>query len=115
MLADPRRPHAQHWLVDNGFEDERSLDPASAMLLMTETLATILDTDGPAGLVEHLEQLGSPLSKRPSLTTCGEPAPHTSPAVLEATGKAHPNAKVAKAAARPPSSFAPREMPASQR
>ena len=53
------RPHAQHWLVDNGFEDERSLDPASAMLLMTETLATILDTDGPAGLVEHLQQLGS--------------------------------------------------------
>jgi hypothetical protein len=99
MLADPSlRPHAQHWLVDNGFEDERSLDPASAMLLMTETLATILDTDGPAGLVEHLEQLGSPAEQAAVLDDLWRArTPHVA-AVLEATGKAHPNAKVAKAA-----------------
>jgi Plasmid pRiA4b ORF-3-like protein len=99
MLADPSlRPHAQHWLVENGFEDERSLDPASAMLLMTETLATILDTDGPAGLVEHLEQLGSPAEQAAVLDDLWRArTPHVA-AVLEATGKAHPNAKVAKAA-----------------
>jgi hypothetical protein len=99
MLADPSlRPHAQLWLVQNGFEDERSLDPASAMLLMAETLATILDTDGPAGLVEHLEQLGPPAEQVAILDDLWRArTPHVA-AVLEATGKAHPNAKVAKAA-----------------
>jgi hypothetical protein len=99
MLADPSlRPHAQLWLVENGFEDERSLDPASTMLLMTETLATILDTDGPAGLVEHLEQLGPPAEQAAVLDDLWRArTPHVA-AVLEATGKAHPNAKVAKAA-----------------
>jgi Plasmid pRiA4b ORF-3-like protein len=99
LLADPSlRPHAQLWLVENGFEDEHNLDPSSMMLLMAETLATILDTDGPAGLVEHLEQLGPPDEQAAVLDSLWRARTPRAAAVLEATGKAHPNARVAKAA-----------------
>jgi Plasmid pRiA4b ORF-3-like protein len=99
MLGDPSlRPHAQMWLVENGFEDEHSLDPASAALLMAETLAAILDTDGPAGLVEHLEQLGPPDEQAAVLGDLWRARTPRSFAVLESIGKAHPSAKVAKAA-----------------
>jgi Plasmid pRiA4b ORF-3-like protein len=99
MLGDPSlRPQAQMWLVENGFEDEHSLDPASAALLMAETLAAILDTDGPAGLVEHLEQLGPPDEQAAVLGDLWRArTPRTFP-VLEAIGTAHPSARVAKAA-----------------
>jgi len=99
MLPDAAlRPHAQLWLVENGFEDERSLDPTSATLLMTETLASILDTDGPAGLVEHLEQLGPPGEQAVVLGDLWRAQTPRAFAVLEAVGKAHPSASVAKAA-----------------
>jgi len=52
----------------------------------------------PAGLVEHLEQLGPPAEQAAVLDDLWRArTPHVA-AVLEATGKAHPNAKVAKAA-----------------
>jgi Plasmid pRiA4b ORF-3-like protein len=99
LLADPRlRPHAQLWLVEHGLEDERGLDPASAMLLMAETLGTILDADGPAGLVEHLERLGPPAEQASVLAELWRAGTPRVAAVLEAAGKAHPDAKVAKAA-----------------
>jgi hypothetical protein len=81
------------------------------MLLMAETLATILDGDGPAGLVEHLEQLGPPAEQAAVLDDLWRArTPHLA-AVLEATGKAHPNAKVAKAARKAAFKLAPRESP----
>ncbi len=99
MVDDPDiGPLAQMWLVQRGLEDERSLDPASAVLLMAETLASILDSDGPAGLVEHLEQFGPPDEQ---VAVVGELWRARTPrvaVVLEATGKAHPDSKVAKAA-----------------
>jgi hypothetical protein len=99
MLSDPTlRPYAQMWLVQNGFEDERSLDPVAATLLMAETLATILDIDGPASLVEHLEELGPPGEQVAMLEDLWRvPSPRIE-SVLEAIGKAHPTPKVAKAA-----------------
>ncbi len=53
MLADPAlRPYAQLWLVGEGSADAASLEPASARVLMAETLASVLRDAGPAGLVE---------------------------------------------------------------
>ncbi len=99
MLADPAlRPHAQMWLVQRGVEDEGSLDPASATLLMAETLATILDADGPAGLVEHVQQLGPPDEQASVLANLWRAQTPRAATVLETIGKAHPSAKVAKAA-----------------
>jgi hypothetical protein len=99
MLADADLgPLAQIWLVQRGLEDERSLDPASAVLLMAETLASILDSDGPAGLVEHLAQLGPPDEQAAMLSDLWRAQTPRAAAVLEATGKAHPDSKVAKAA-----------------
>src|SRR4029450_12204897 len=80
MLADPSlRPHAQHWLVDNGFEGERSLDPPWAMLLMTERWPRSWTPTARPGWSSTWSSSALPLSKRPSLTTCGEPAPHPAP------------------------------------
>jgi hypothetical protein len=99
MVADADLgPLAQMWLVQRGLEDERSLDPASAALLMAETLASILDSDGPAGLVEHLEQLGPPDEQAAMLDDLWRARTPHAAAVLEAAGKAHPDSKVAKAA-----------------
>ncbi len=99
MLADADlRPLAHVWLVQRGLEDERSLDPASAVLLMGETLASILDRDGPAGLVEHLEQFGPPGEQAAVLGDLWRARTPRAAAVLEAAGQAHPDSKVAKAA-----------------
>jgi hypothetical protein len=99
MLADPAlRPHAQIWLAQNGLEEEGSLDPASAVLLMAETLAATLDADGPAALVEQLEELGPPDEQAAVLGDLWRARTPHAAAVLEAIGKAHPSAKVAKAA-----------------
>jgi hypothetical protein len=99
LLADPAlQPLAQMWLVQRGLEDERSLDPASAVLLMAETLASILDSAGPAGLVEHLEQFGPPGEQAALLGDLWRARTPRAAAVLEAAGKAHPDTKVAKAA-----------------
>jgi Plasmid pRiA4b ORF-3-like protein len=99
MLADPGlSPHAQLWLVEGGLEDAASLDPASAMLLMAETLASILDDGGPAGLVEHLGQLGPPAEQATVLADLWRARTPRAAAVLEAAGKAHPDPQVAKAA-----------------
>jgi hypothetical protein len=99
MLPDPAlRPLAQMWLVQRGLEDERSLDPTSAVMLMAETLAAILDTDGPAGLVEHLQQFGPPDQQAAVLGDLWRARTPHAAAVLEAAGKAHPDTKVAKAA-----------------
>jgi len=99
MLTDPAlQPLAQMWLVQRGLEDERSLDPTSAVMLMAETLAAILDTDGPAGLVEHLQQFGPPDEQAAVLGDLWRARTPRAAAVLEATGKAHPDTKVAKAA-----------------
>jgi Plasmid pRiA4b ORF-3-like protein len=99
MLSDPTlRPHAQMWLVQNGFDDERTLDPGAATLLMAETLVTILDIDGPASLVEHMEELGPPGDQIAMVEDIWRaPSPRIE-GVLEAIGKAHPTANVAKAA-----------------
>jgi Plasmid pRiA4b ORF-3-like protein len=91
-------PLARMWLVQRGLEDETSLDPATAVLLMAETLASILDSDGPAGLVEHLEQFGPPDEQATMLGDLWRARTPHAAAVLEATGKAHPDPKVAKAA-----------------
>jgi hypothetical protein len=92
------RPLARMWLVQRGLEDESALDPASAALVMAETLASILGSDGPAGLVKHLEQFGPPGKQAAMLGDLWRArTPHTA-AVLEAVGKAHPDSKVAKAA-----------------
>lgn len=99
MLSDPTlRPYAQMWLVQNGFDDERSLDPAAATLLMAETLATILDIDGPASLVEHMEELGPPGEQIAMLEDLWRAPSPRMESVLETIGKAHPTPKVAKAA-----------------
>lgn len=64
MLADPELgPLARLWLVGRGLEDAVSLDQASARVSMAETLASALRDAGPAGLVEHLEQLGPRASR----------------------------------------------------
>jgi Plasmid pRiA4b ORF-3-like protein len=99
MLADPAlRPYAQLWLVEKGVEDPASLDPASARVLTAETLASVLRDAGPAGLVEHLEQLGAPAEQATVLADLWRARTPGAAAVLEAAGKAHPNAQVAKAA-----------------
>jgi hypothetical protein len=99
MLTDADLgPLARMWLVQRGLEDERSLDPASAVLLMAETLASILDGEGPAALVKHLEQLGPPDEQAALLGDLWRARTPHAAAVLEAAGKAHPDSKVAKAA-----------------
>jgi hypothetical protein len=99
MLADADLgPLARMWLVQRGLEDERSLDPASAVLLMAETLASILDGEGPAALVKYLEQLGPPDEQAAVLGDLWRVRTPHAAAVLEAAGKAHPDSKVAKAA-----------------
>jgi hypothetical protein len=65
---------------------------------MAETLAAILDSDGPAGLVEHLEQLGPADEQAAVLGDLWRARAPRGFAVLEAIGRAHPSAKVAKAA-----------------
>jgi hypothetical protein len=99
MLADPAlRPHAQLWLVEQGLEDAASLEPASARVLMAETLASVLLDAGPAGLIEHLEQLGPPAEQATVLADLWRARTPGAAAALEAAGKAHPNSQVAKAA-----------------
>jgi hypothetical protein len=99
MLTDADlRPLAQMWLVQRGLEDESSLEPASAVVLMAETLASILDSDGPAGLVKHLEQFGPPDEQAAMLDNLWRARTPHATAVLEAVGNAHPDSKVAKAA-----------------
>jgi hypothetical protein len=99
MLGDANLgPLARMWLVQRGLEDEGSLDPASAVLLMTETLASILGSDGPAGLVEYLEQFGPPDEQAAMLGNLWRAQTPHATAVLEAVGKAHAVSKVAKAA-----------------
>jgi hypothetical protein len=99
MLADPGlRPYARLWLVAEGMEVTASLDPASARLLMAETLALVLQGAGPAGLVEHLEQLGPRAEQATVLDDLWRARTPGAAAVLEAAGKAHPDPQVAKAA-----------------
>ncbi len=99
MLADPAlRPYARLWLVEQGMEDAASLDPASAGVLLAETLASVLQDAGPAGLVEHLEQLGPPAEQATVLADLWRARTPGAAAVLEAAGKAHPDPQVAKAA-----------------
>jgi hypothetical protein len=99
MLGDAGlRPLARMWLVQRGLEDESALDPASAALLMAETLASILGSDGPAGLVMHLEQFGPPGEQAAMLGDLWRARTPHAAVVLEAVGKAHPDSKVAKAA-----------------
>jgi hypothetical protein len=99
MLADPAlRPYAQLWLVERGLEDEVSLDPVSTRVLMAETLASVLQDAGPAGLVEHLEQLGSSAEQAAVLADLWRARTPGTAAVLEAAGKTHPDPQVAKAA-----------------
>jgi hypothetical protein len=99
MLADPElRPYARLWLVEQGLEDAANLEPASARVLMAETLASVLRDAGPAGLIEHLEQLGPPAEQATVLADLWRARTPGAAAVLEAAGKAHPNPQVAKAA-----------------
>jgi hypothetical protein len=79
-------------------EDTDSLDPASARVLMAETLALVLRDAGPAGLVEHLGQLGPPAEQVAVLADLWRGRTPGVAAVLEAAGKAHPDPQVAKAA-----------------
>jgi hypothetical protein len=81
-----------------GVEDAASLEPASARVLMAETLASVLRDAGPAGLVEHLERLGPPAEQATVLADLWRARTPGAAAVLEAAGKAHPNPQVAKAA-----------------
>jgi Plasmid pRiA4b ORF-3-like protein len=112
MLSDPTlRPYAQMWLVQNGFQDERSLDPGAATLLMAETLATILDVDGPAALVEHMEELGPPGEQIAMLESLWRASSPHIDGVLETIGKAHPTAKVAKAARKAAFKLRSRQQP----
>jgi hypothetical protein len=99
MLADPElRALARIWLAGQGLEDAASLEPASARELMAETLASVLRDAGPAGLIEHLEQLGPPAEQTTVLADLWRARTPGAVAVLEAAGKAHPNPQVAKAA-----------------
>jgi hypothetical protein len=99
MLSDPTlRPYARLWLVGAGLEDPASLDPVSSRVLMAETLATALRDGGPAGLVKHLEGLGPPAEQAAVLADLWRARTPGAAAVLEAAGKAHPSAQVAKAA-----------------
>jgi hypothetical protein len=99
MLTDPAlRPYARLWLVGEGLEDPASLEPASARVLMADTLASVLRDAGPGGLVEHLEQLGDPAEQATVLADLWQARTSGAAAVLEAAGKAHPDAQVAKAA-----------------
>ncbi len=52
----------------------------------------------PTGLVEHLEQLGSPAEQATVLADLWRARTPDAAAVLEAAGRAHPNPQVAKAA-----------------
>ena len=99
MLDDEAlRPQAQLWLVRNGFEDQDSVDHAASTLLMAQSLATILELDGPASLVEQLEGLGPPQEQIAMLEDLGRaPTPRLLD-VLDAIGKAHPVAEVSKSA-----------------
>jgi hypothetical protein len=99
MLADPElRALARIWLAGQGLEDAASLEPASARVLMAETLASVLRDAGPAGLVEHLERLGPPAEQATVLADLWRARTPGAAAVLEAAGKAHPDPQVAKAA-----------------
>jgi hypothetical protein len=99
MVADPAlRPYAQLWLVEQGLEDAASLEPVSTRVLMAETLALVLQDAGPAGLIEHLEQLGPPAEQATVLADLWRTRTPGAAAVLEAAGKAHPDPRVAKAA-----------------
>jgi Plasmid pRiA4b ORF-3-like protein len=92
------RPQAQMWLVRNGFEDKASLDPAAPTLLMAETLATILQADGPASLVEQVEGLGPPAEQIAMLEDVAHAPTPRIVGVLDAIAKAHPVPEVAKSA-----------------
>jgi hypothetical protein len=99
MLGEPAlRPYAQLWLVEQGMEDAASLDPASARVLLAETLASVLHAAGPDGLLEELKRLGSPAEQATVLADLWRARTPGAAAVLEAAGKAHPSAQVAKAA-----------------
>jgi hypothetical protein len=92
------RSNPQLRLAGQGLEDAASLDPASSGVPMAESLASVLRDAGPAGLVEHLEQLGPPAEQATVLADLWQARTPGAAAVLEAAGKAHPNPKVAKAA-----------------
>jgi hypothetical protein len=78
---------------------------------MAETLATILDIDGPAALVQHMEELGPPGEQIAMLESLWRaPSPHID-GVLETIGKAHPTAKVAKAARKAAFKLRSRQQP----
>jgi hypothetical protein len=99
MLDDRAlRPQAQMWLVQKGLEDERSLDPESGNLLMARTLVMLLDTEGPAALVDHLEELGPPEEQMAMMEDVWRATTPRVREVLEAISKAHPVPKVAKSA-----------------
>jgi hypothetical protein len=99
MLDDEAlRPQAQMWLVRNGYEDHASLDSTAPTLLMAETLATILQVDGPATLVEQVEELGPPEEQIAMVESLWRaPSPRVVD-VLDAIGKAHPVPEVSKSA-----------------
>ncbi len=99
MLDDEAlRPQAQMWLVRNGHEDSASLDPVAPTLLMAETLATILQADGPASLVAQVEGLGPPEEQIAMVESLWQaPTPRVVD-VLDAIGKAHPAPEVSKSA-----------------
>jgi Plasmid pRiA4b ORF-3-like protein len=99
MLDDEAlRPQAQMWLVRNGYEDRASLDPAAPTLLMAETLATILQVDGPATLVEQVEELGPPEEQIAMVESLWRAPNPRVVDVLDAIGKAHPVPEVSKSA-----------------
>jgi len=99
LLDEPQlRPFARVWLVQQGLEDPRSLDRDSAALLMAESLGSILDQDGPDGLLEYLGQLGPPAEQADVLGDLWRAATPRAAELLGVVARAHPSAQVAKAA-----------------
>jgi hypothetical protein len=99
LLDEPQlRPFARVWLVQQGLEDPRSLDRESSALLMAESLGSILDQDGPDGLLEYLGQLGPPTEQADVLGDLWRAATPRAAELLGVVAKAHASAQVAKAA-----------------
>jgi hypothetical protein len=98
LEVDTLRPMAQLWLVRHGYDDSSSLPPEVLATVFVESLAAILDDEGPDALVKHLNNLGpedEQLENIERLLVADHPRTAD---VLDAIGRHHPSKLVAKAA-----------------
>jgi hypothetical protein len=95
---EPLRARAMLWLVAHGYEDRSRLSGEELQGLLIETLAAVLDAEGPDALAEHVSGLGPEAEQVATIEAMRKAVHPRTTDILHALGQHHPAKPVAKAA-----------------